>query len=340
MNLVHFSAVWPCNRTKFVKRACHRVVASSKCFPIAMSRRARVRVEAVMRRQRGLVTRYQARSVGMTEDQIAKRLERGEWEIVHRAVFRSAATPVTWHQHVLGATLAVDGVASHRTAAVLHGLPGPRRPSPEITYDRNRRHRTLVGVRAHRSTQWEGRQEVSLHGVPATGIERTLLDCGAKVSVDSLERMAEDAVRRCLTDFDQLARYLVMHSRRGRAGSATLRAMLLRRDPNARLPLSDFSRLMYQLIVSAGLPQPELEYRIVDRAGTFVMQTDLAWPHLKKAIELDGLQWHFGRAEVERDRRKRARARADGWQVLEVLWTMYDRERPELCDLLARFLAS
>jgi len=83
-----------------------------------------------------------------------------------------------------------------------------------------------------------------------------------------------------------------------------------------------------------------LEHQIVDSTGVFIMQADLAWPQLKKAIELDGLTWHFGRDDVERDRRKRAAARAQGWRIQEVLWSMYAKERPKLTAQLHQFLAS
>ena len=107
------------------------------------------------------------------------------------------------------------------------------------------------------------------------------------------------------------------------------------------MPLSDFSRLVANLLVDGGLPRPLVEHRITEEStGAFIMQTDLAWPKYKKAWELDGLEWHFGRHEVERDRRKRNRARAEGWAIQEILWSMYVDDPDELVVMARKFLAA
>ena len=104
------------------------------------------------------------------------------------------------------------------------------------------------------------------------------------------------------------------------------------------IPLSDFSRLVTNLLVDSGIPRPQLEYRIVDDLGDLILQADLAWPALKKALELDGLQWHFGRADVERDRRKRNRAKSAGWNIQEILWSMYVDDPAQLVQMAGAFL--
>ena len=105
------------------------------------------------------------------------------------------------------------------------------------------------------------------------------------------------------------------------------------------VPLSDFSRLVANLLVDHGLPEPVLEFPILDSTGSHVLQVDLAWPSLRKAWELDGLRFHFGRSDVERDKRKRNRAIAEGWTIQEILWSMYTDEPDELIALARRFLA-
>ena len=104
------------------------------------------------------------------------------------------------------------------------------------------------------------------------------------------------------------------------------------------VPLSDFSRRVVQLLVDSGLPRPVIEYRISDSNDQFIMQADLAWPAHKKAWELDGLQWHFGRLDVERDRRKRNRAKSEGWTIQEILWSMYVDSPDQLVQMARKFL--
>jgi len=297
-----------------------------------------VRAEDQMRRQNGVITRQQALTSGLTRTQIDYRLAAGVWLRVYRGVYRHRAVPVSWRQNLLACTLAADGVASHRCAAALHGIGGFKEPRLEVTRDHALPIRRLAGVTIHRSTQWAGRQPLRLFGIACTGIERTIMDTAGTTSVDHTERLAEDAVRHGQTSFRSLARYLVLYGCKGRTGSANLRTMLMRREPTARLPLSDFSRVVTNLLTNSGLAEPVLEFDVVDRDGRFIMRADLAWPARKRIVELDGLAWHFGRSDVERDRRKRARARADGWRIMEVLWTMYANEPDDLVRLVRRFL--
>lgn len=293
-------------------------------------------VHQQMRRQHGVITRSQALEAGLSEDHVRSLVRRGTWVSIHPSVFRYAGTPSSWRQQAMAATLATGGLASHRSAAALFGLADFR--VVEVSTDHSRAKRRVSGVVTHRTTQWCSTQATERYGIPTTGPDRTLLDIAGLVSVDRLERLAEEAVRCRLTTFPRLAKHLVLNARRGRTGAANLRAMLKRRDPTASLPLSDFSRRVEQLLGKAGLPEPELEFRIRDARGAFIMQADLAWPDRKKAVELDGLAWHFGRNDVERDRRKRARARAEGWRIQEVLWSMLTDDPAALAKLIGQFL--
>lgn len=298
-------------------------------------------IESIFRKQHGVVSRPQARSSGLSPDQIDRRTRSGQWIRVHRGVYRHSAVAATWESATLAACLASGGVASHRSAAALWDLGVIRHPGPEVTVDRrSRRPMPLDGVRIHLSTQWERRDEAERHGIPVTGINRTLLDCGAVVPLRRLERLAESAIRQRLTSWPDLAHTLMRHSRRGRDGCGKLRALLEVRLGDQAVPLSDFSRLVANLLNDHGLPMPLLEYRITAPDGSFIMQADLAWPHYRKAWELDGLQFHFGRTERERDARKRNRARAEGWNIQEILWSMYVDDPIGLAAMCRQFLAS
>lgn len=294
-----------------------------------------------MRQQHGLITRDQARDVGrITNRQVDLRIERGEWEPVLRGVFRTTAAPITWESELLAAVLASKGVASHRSAAALWHLGVWTTPRPEITVDVSRSRRSgTVGL--HRTKQWDRIDRTLKRGIPVTGIERTILDCAGISSLRTTERIAEAAIRKNLTTWIDLATCLRRHSRQGRNGCLTLRRLLEFRLGDGTVPLSDFSRLVANLLVDGGLPRPLVEHRITEEStGAFIMQTDLAWPKYKKAWELDGLEWHFGRHEVERDRRKRNRARAEGWAIQEILWSMYVDDPDELVVMARKFLAA
>lgn len=286
----------------------------------------------------GLVTRNQARA-SYTDYQIQARVRRGEWLQVQPGVFRHAAVPDRWEGRLLAGVLSTRGLASHRCGAALWNLELYRHPPVEIVVPHGSRTRR-TGIRLHTTTQWDRTDMVIRRGIPCTGIERTILDCGAVVGPRTVERLAESAIRQRLTSWPKLLLCLERHSRSGRDGCLNLRRVLERRIVDATVPLSDFTRLVVNLLEDAGLPTPEIEYPIRDGHGDLVLQVDLAWPELKKCWELDGLAFHFAREAVERDRRKRNKVKELGWNMQEILWSMYADEPFQLVQLARRFLAA
>lgn len=291
------------------------------------------------RRQHGVISRAQARAAGLSLDQIRYRVRRQSWREVHPGVYHLAAVPPTWHSRLIALVLSTGGVASHRCGSALWNLElyrAPRLLEVTVPFDR---FVPRPGALIHRTKQWDRIDLVERNGIPCTGVNRTILDCGAVLGPTTVERLAESAIRQKLTTWPELAATLSRHSRRGRDGCGVLRTVLEERLANATVPLSDFSRVVANLLADSGLPRPTLEHPIHDQNGRLVLQVDLAWPDLKKAWELDGLAYHFAREAVERDRRKRNKAKALGWNIQEILWSMYAQEPVQLVALARQFLA-
>lgn len=81
------------------------------------------------------------------------------------------------------------------------------------------------------------------------------------------------------------------------------------------------SRLRVQLVL-AGLPEPLLNQDVYDDHGRFLACVDLAYPHLKIAIEYQSMLHHSRyAADVERI----AALRAAGWTVIEVTSDLLSR---------------
>lgn len=296
-------------------------------------------INATLRRQHGVISRRQARKAGLTDHQIDRRLSSGDWVVVHRGVFRHAAARVTWRSRVAAAVLATGGVASGLCAAALWGLEIVSRPRVEVTIPDTRRSRIGDSVTVHHTSQWDDIDRTMVHGIATTGVERTILDCAAVLDDDALERLAESAIRQRLTTWSKLAETLEGQGRPGRDGTAGLRRLLDRRLGDPVVPRSDFSRRVQHLLRDAGLPEPQLEYRIVDEDGRHLLLADLAWPERMCVLELDGMADHFGRTDRERDIRKRAEVRAAGWRLLEIGWELYAGDPSKVVDLVRRFLA-
>lgn len=291
-----------------------------------------------MAQQFGLVTTEQATDRGMTRRKIQGAVARGEWIRVERDVYRHTAVAASWESGLLAACLTSGGVASHRCAAALWSIDGWHTPPIEITVPRGSKGRRLPH-RVHQSTQWDRIDLITRNGVPCTGIERTLLDLSAKVSLHRTELAVESALRQQLTTWPALRRCLIRHSRRGRDGCGRLRAFLELRYGSAELPLSEWSRLVANMLADAGVAPATLEHPVIDTRGRVVTVFDLAWPEHQVALELDSMQWHLSRAAFERDKRKRNRARALGWTIHEATWSMTMDDAPALISLIRAALS-
>lgn len=298
------------------------------------------RVLRRMRRQHGLVSRAQALDAGMTSKQIANRLTTGCWTQEARGLYRHSATSLTPLTRLLAACMAHDGLASHRSAAALHGIDGFRLSRIELTVSRGRRP-AMSGVTLHQSTQMGLAKLAHRQGVPCTGPARTVLDLASVVPRERLDRVLDAVLRDRVLRPSDLYGVLASHGRRGRNGSAALRSALDARLGDDPVPFSEWSRMVEDLLVEAGLPRPRLEYRIDGDDGRFLAQVDLAYPGRRVAIELDSVRFHLNRESFVADPRRRNRLTLAGWTVLSFTWDDYMDRPGALCDAVvaARSLA-
>jgi hypothetical protein len=266
-------------------------------------------------RQLGIFTREQARSVGLSDSTIARRVGRGEWVRLMSQVFRFAGTPVSWAQYALGATLlAGPGSAlSHHAAAYLFRLDGlcERPPRPiDLTVRRNR-HLADHHLRIHRTRLdvpivWSGRLRV-------TSLARTLVDLSASLSEEALELALDSAPRQHRALDGRLAHAIALLPRPVPHGVATLRDLLALRA--ADFTDSPLEARVRRALRKTRLPPPALRYEVHDADG-YVMRLDLAWQRHRTALHVDGYRWHHQRQRFERDARQRSRLAALGWSSL------------------------
>jgi hypothetical protein len=132
-----------------------------------------------------LVTRAQARD-HLTDAMIRRRLERGALIAIAPNVLGIAGTPASWRRDVLAAALSSNGVASHRTAARLHGFPRVPRAPVEVTVPANANARLRLGI-AHRSNALGAPWLTDVGPIPTTIPERTMIDLAAVIRPPRLE---------------------------------------------------------------------------------------------------------------------------------------------------------
>lgn len=292
-------------------------------------------VHALMEAQYGLVVRRQALAAGMTEHQIEERLRSALWVRAARRVYRHAAVPSTPESRVLAACMAHGALASHHSAAALHGIDGYKLDRVEVVLAKGRVRR-IPGARLHHSTQIHLAGPVERHGIPCTRLDRTVLDLAGTVSRVALDRAIDAVLRRGLLRLSDLWQVLVSHSKPGRTGCVALRNALLARSGEGGVPLSDWSRMVADLLESSDLPRPVFEHRVQGRDGEFVAQVDLAYPSVRLAIELDSVGWHFNLESFVDDPRRRNALFVAGWNVLTFTWDDYINRPDHLCSTVSK----
>jgi very-short-patch-repair endonuclease len=278
--------------------------------------------------QHGLVSRRDVLRAGGTPHHIDTRLRSGRWERAEAGVYRLAGVPVDWRSELLAPILSVDGraVASHTSAAVLHGIPGFGRGVPELTIPRGTKLRRR-SVRVHTSTDLERTRATAIDGIPVTELRRTLLDLARIVGDQRLLRAIEWSRRERSVTWAGLITTLALHARRGRPGIARLRRVILANADRDEVTDSDLELIALAVIREHGLPEPVLHHRVLD-GDRFVAEVDLAYPHLRIAIELDGAV-HLDRQVRERDLPRQNDLVLLGWTILRFTWDRL-QTRPDL----------
>ena len=288
-----------------------------------------------MASQHGLATREQALAAGMTEHQIEERLRSARWVRAARGVYRHAAVPSTRESRLLAVCMAYGALASHHSAAALQGIDGYELDRVEVVVAKGRVRR-IPGARLHHSTQMHLARPVERNGIPCTRLNRTVLDLAGSVSRAVLDRTIDAVLRDGLLRLGDLWRVLASHAKPGRNGCVALREALLARSDEGAVPLSEWSRMVADLLEVSGLPRPAFEHRVEGRDGEFVAQVDLAYPSVRLAIELDSVRWHFNRVSFAEDPRRRNALFMAGWRVLTFTWDDYANHASTLCATVAR----
>jgi hypothetical protein len=269
--------------------------------------------------QHGVVTRRQALEQGLSPRVIDLRLQAGQWEPIHRGVFRLAGSDPGWPQPAMAACLAAggDAVASYRSAAALHNLPGMAR-WVEITVPPDKRVR-VPGVTVHRSRLCLPGDRMEVLGIPVTSPARTVVDLAGILPVARMRPVLDHALGERLVRRRELEELIGTLRRRGRPGLGNLDKLLQERPDSARPMQAGIEALLYRTLARYGVPLPVAQYRILlpDGRQLFV---DFAYPDLGLALEADSRRWHDTSGGRERDYKRYGELVAEGWSVLPVAY--------------------
>ncbi len=295
------------------------------------------------RTQLGLITTPQAIALGLSRSTFHRRVGAGIWVPVGRRTFRLAGAPPGREVDVLAACLDLDAVASHRTAAWLHGLV----PWPGVVDVSVPKGRTVVGVhdpvgrRIHTSTNLPPDDLTRVGAIPATSVARTLMGLAAleptEVPDRQLADIVEEAVQRRMASDRWLWWLLERRRCRGRNGVVRFEDALAER---AELGPTEswLERALLRIIVEAGLPRPFVQRRI-RRSGRFVARVDLAYDPGLIVIEALGYRYHATREQQTRDAARAAELQLLGWDVYQITYDQVVRRPRWVADVVRAALA-
>lgn len=297
------------------------------------------RLAALAARQYGLVTRRQARGLGLSEAAISRLLAGGTWQRRSRGLLALAAAPVSWRQALMAACLlSRDGtVVSHRAAGALWNLDGCPPGIVEIS-TRRRSHALAHSVISHRLGDLIPADRAEIEGLPVTSMARTLVDLAAVVEEEALEIALDSALRYRRTSVARLRWHLSRVAHAGRKGTGVLMRMLNERSRHPGRSESALETRVLRGLRRARLPLPIRQFRAFDEAG-FVGRVDLAWPGVMLAVECDSYRFHSSAHAWRRDRKRDNRLTAAGWTVLRP--TSQDADDPsELVEAIRKSISS
>ncbi|WP_049829403.1 endonuclease domain-containing protein [Arthrobacter sp. RIT-PI-e] len=242
-------------------------------------------------------------------------------------------------------------VASHSTAAVLWGMPLPRRlhDAPlHLTRPVGGSRPRRKGVVGHLADLPYG-ATVTVYGVPLTTPARTWCDLATQLTTPELVAAGDALLRKPdaprligglalpnpLTTVELLTAELA--TRAGARGTGRARESL----PLLRTGVDSVPETLLRLLIrDAGLPEPEVNRWITDVDGRRISRPDLQYRSRRIALEYEGehhltdaRQWAH---DIERDERLRAL----GWTVLRFTKVHLGEGRRDAVARIARALST
>ena len=277
------------------------------------------RIAATARRQHGVVSRDQVLAAGFSSSALDRAVVAGRLERAHHGAYRYPGAPTTWEQRLLLAVLAAGGgaVASHRSAARLWGI-GSDSDVVELTVRRRRLPRT-AGAVVHRSLDLDEGWSTQHRAIPVTEPARTLVDLGAVAPEWVVRDAFERAVVARLVTVAAVEHARGDLGRPGRSGAGVLGRILDDRALGARPPDSVLEARLASILRRAQVPEPVFQHE-VRHGRRFVARVDFAYPDLRLAIEVDGLDVHGSAMALQRDLTRQNALVGAGWTVLRFTW--------------------
>lgn len=266
------------------------------------------------RQSHGVLSRAELLALGVTREQVATRVARGEWEALAGRLVRSRAAPDGPEQRLEIALRRAgpSAIASYGSAAWLWNIGKPPE-RPVLTVGRTGPGRVL-GADVHRPLGPVRRCE--RHGFACTDPLRTLVDLAGQLSAGRLDRLLDAAIASHLVSVAALQAEAGRLQSRGRHGPVALREALGRRGFTGAPEPSALERRLLFLLAGAGIVPLGVEVHAGDE-GHFRLDVQLSE---RLFVEVDGYAYHWSPEQMAYDARRRNRLGMSGLRVLVYTW--------------------
>lgn len=285
------------------------------------------------RSQLGLVTRSQLAKAGIDHRVVKRRTDARVWTVVFPRVIDLGTHPDSWEKQVMAKVLAAgDGaVASHLTAAFLHGLLDIQRPRDIDVMVLRGRGTEVDGSPLHITIRLDADERGMVGPIPTTSRLRTVLDIACDVSRDHLELLVYDEIRGRPEALAHLAR--IAERRPGWPGIQRAQRILEGAEAYVRAE-NLFEILWIRLLRRAGLGDlVEVQVEVHDDRGRFVGRVDILIRDARVIVECQGRRFHDTEHRLDRDEARSTQLRALGYHVIPVTWQ--DLEPPRCDEVIA-----
>jgi very-short-patch-repair endonuclease len=248
-----------------------------------------VLVATIAGRQHGVIATYQLEALGLLPSGISDRTRAGRLHRIHRGVYAVGHSRLSNEGRWTAAVLACGegAVLSHHSAGALWRITRNADGPVDVSVPGNSGRSRRQGIRLHRSRTLTPPDCTTRDGIPVTRPSRTL---------DDLRRvLPSQKFAAALREAEFLGLPIGQRQQVGRART-------------------ELEALFLSLCRRHRLPQPEVNVR-VDR-----FEVDFLWPARHLVAEVDGWESHRTRSAFEEDRRRDARLKLLGYEVLRFTW--------------------
>jgi very-short-patch-repair endonuclease len=266
------------------------------------------------------------RALGITENRLKSLVHSGALVRVRRGVYATraavdyaAVNPRRGHALLVaavGSAIGRDAVASHQSAARVHGINLLDPPANTVTLTRapaNRTNRLRSDGIVFHSANLPANHVTSRYGLLVTTVPRTVIDLARTSPFREAVVAADSALQADLATKADLA--TVAGLCHGWPGIQQARRVIEFSDERAESVLESCARVAF---AEAGLRPPELQVTI--HGPGWSCRVDLCWPEYRVIAEADGLAKYNTRKDLVKQFERDRLLRDLGYQVIHFTW--------------------